>query len=288
MNQSIAAGHRVDPPDQCGSTEQLMQLLAATIGELKKQNQHPRPRAQNPVPPPPPPHPFEPQQRWDQQADLLLEQCFQPTQQANVPSRSMPDAPSDTQHLPLKAASDETDVIAALKTIFQFQEKQGLQEKSRKANDLAIQEALARHIRSEEPQPEPIPDRFLHTRQPVPEFQESGAHSAVTQQYLQQWLKQRQQEDAETPPQARGSSSRNEQVDDAFGSRLHRSSACKPCLFWYKGLCFKGSECTFCHIEHSWEQIRRIRPSKKTRVWLQRRIRQLEQQGEDVEDLDVA
>jgi len=60
------------------------------------------------------------------------------------------------------------------------------------------------------------------------------------------------------------------------GSVLHSSGTCKPCLFWYRGLCFKGKACTFCHFAHDADKVHNIRPSKKTRVWLQRRTRQLD------------
>merc|ERR1719440_2603044 len=60
------------------------------------------------------------------------------------------------------------------------------------------------------------------------------------------------------------------------GSEAHGSGTCRPCLFWYKGLCFKGSTCLFCHAAHTTEEVHAIKPSKKTRVWLQRRARQLD------------
>mmetsp|Transcript_6077 Transcript_6077/g.13466 ORF Transcript_6077/g.13466 Transcript_6077/m.13466 type:complete len:447 (-) Transcript_6077:155-1495(-) len=51
----------------------------------------------------------------------------------------------------------------------------------------------------------------------------------------------------------------------------HRRGLCKPCLYWYQGLCRKGESCTFCHLTHEEQQIRRVRPSKRTRICLQRR-----------------
>lgn len=62
----------------------------------------------------------------------------------------------------------------------------------------------------------------------------------------------------------------------SIGSESHASGTCRPCLFWYKGLCFKGTTCLFCHANHSNEEVHAIKPSKKTRVWLQRRARQLD------------
>mmetsp|Transcript_100360 Transcript_100360/g.289814 ORF Transcript_100360/g.289814 Transcript_100360/m.289814 type:complete len:138 (-) Transcript_100360:156-569(-) len=54
-----------------------------------------------------------------------------------------------------------------------------------------------------------------------------------------------------------------------LGSAMHRSGACKPCLFWYQGLCHKGRRCLFCHIPHDPDEVSKVRPSKKTRNLLQ-------------------
>merc|ERR1711974_521913 len=45
---------------------------------------------------------------------------------------------------------------------------------------------------------------------------------------------------------------------------------CRPCLFWYEGSCNKGPQCLFCHIPHDLDQVRHVRPSKKTRDRLQK------------------
>lgn len=60
----------------------------------------------------------------------------------------------------------------------------------------------------------------------------------------------------------------------SIGSAGHKAKECKPCLFWYDGLCSKGERCPFCHIPHDGEELRKIRPSKKVRTILkqQRRI----------------
>lgn len=63
----------------------------------------------------------------------------------------------------------------------------------------------------------------------------------------------------------------------SIGSDGHRQGSCKPCLFFYNGICRKSTDCTFCHIPHPMDQIRRVRPSKKTRGWLQRRHTQVEE-----------
>mmetsp|Transcript_30558 Transcript_30558/g.64817 ORF Transcript_30558/g.64817 Transcript_30558/m.64817 type:complete len:435 (-) Transcript_30558:298-1602(-) len=53
------------------------------------------------------------------------------------------------------------------------------------------------------------------------------------------------------------------------GSAQHNAGLCKPCLFWYQGLCHKGQRCLFCHIPHDPDEVSRVRPSKKTRNLLQ-------------------
>jgi len=51
----------------------------------------------------------------------------------------------------------------------------------------------------------------------------------------------------------------------SVGSLQHARGICKPCLFWYRGLCHKNWRCDFCHIPHDLDTVRRVRPSKKTR-----------------------
>lgn len=55
----------------------------------------------------------------------------------------------------------------------------------------------------------------------------------------------------------------------SMGSTRHPQGNCKPCLFWYQGLCHKGRRCLFCHIPHEMDEVKRVRPSKKTRNLLQ-------------------
>lgn len=57
-------------------------------------------------------------------------------------------------------------------------------------------------------------------------------------------------------------------------TRYHSQGTCKPCLYWYGGLCHKGQDCNYCHMEHSGEHIRRVRASKKTKECLERRDRE--------------
>lgn len=56
----------------------------------------------------------------------------------------------------------------------------------------------------------------------------------------------------------------------SLGSGAHFEGKCKPCLFWYEGHCTKGETCQFCHIPHDAQQVRRVRPSKKTRERLRK------------------
>jgi len=57
----------------------------------------------------------------------------------------------------------------------------------------------------------------------------------------------------------------------------HAQGSCKPCLFWNKGVCFKKSDCAFCHLPHDTAQIRHVRPSKNTRLCLEKRSIQRKQ-----------
>lgn len=55
----------------------------------------------------------------------------------------------------------------------------------------------------------------------------------------------------------------------SFGSSGHFMRTCKPCLFWYGGMCLKGERCHYCHIPHNLDEVKKIRPSKATRNLLQ-------------------
>jgi hypothetical protein len=63
------------------------------------------------------------------------------------------------------------------------------------------------------------------------------------------------------------------------GSKGHYQQLCKPCLFWYKGPCIKGPECPFCHIPHDIAAVKRVRPTKITRMRLRQRQRRQEEEG---------
>lgn len=61
----------------------------------------------------------------------------------------------------------------------------------------------------------------------------------------------------------------------------HAQGTCKPCLFFSKGVCFKKkSDCCFCHLPHDMAQIRHVRPSKGTRLCLEKRSVQRKQDFE--------
>mmetsp|Transcript_113047 Transcript_113047/g.359194 ORF Transcript_113047/g.359194 Transcript_113047/m.359194 type:complete len:102 (+) Transcript_113047:210-515(+) len=58
---------------------------------------------------------------------------------------------------------------------------------------------------------------------------------------------------------------------DKKSAEAHAAGRCKPCIFFYKGVCAIGSaDCEHCHQTHSKGQIRRVQPSKSTRMHLRR------------------
>lgn len=54
------------------------------------------------------------------------------------------------------------------------------------------------------------------------------------------------------------------------GSKVHFMKECKPCLFWYNGICLKQKRCPFCHIPHDMDEVRKVRPYKATRKLIRR------------------
>jgi len=62
--------------------------------------------------------------------------------------------------------------------------------------------------------------------------------------------------------------------------RCNRAS-CKPCVFDHRGLCTKGDQCGFCHLQHSARQIRQVKPSKVTRHLLKARQHDLQSAQEE-------
>lgn len=66
----------------------------------------------------------------------------------------------------------------------------------------------------------------------------------------------------------------------SVGSIGHANGDCKPCAYWFKGVCAHGVMCRRCHIVHSGQKSKRLRPSKQAR----QRIRQKLHQGEAADD----
>jgi hypothetical protein len=57
--------------------------------------------------------------------------------------------------------------------------------------------------------------------------------------------------------------------DEILHQKRGDSVQCKPCFFFQKGLCMKGSRCGFCHeLNHAGVAGKRLRPSKRTRELL--------------------
>jgi len=52
------------------------------------------------------------------------------------------------------------------------------------------------------------------------------------------------------------------------GSLLHgkENTTCKPCVLWFQNKCSNDFYCTYCHIAHEGQKVKRIRPSKSTRL----------------------
>jgi len=45
----------------------------------------------------------------------------------------------------------------------------------------------------------------------------------------------------------------------------HANGTCSPCVFWFKAQCTKANKCSYCHLSHTGQKNKRVRPSKKTR-----------------------
>jgi len=52
----------------------------------------------------------------------------------------------------------------------------------------------------------------------------------------------------------------------SVGTALHAQGACSPCLFWFSRECKKGYACSYCHVVHQGQTVKKIRPSKRTRL----------------------
>lgn len=109
---------------------------------------------------------------------------------------------------------------------------------------------------------------------------------------LSQELRARQQKlgvatSAETPNRTMQA---GKPLELSKGSLLHLQapvgSACTPCVFYFRGLCVKGTECRFCHFKHKMKKPKRLRASKRTRALLaeQSVSQQLSDDEEEAED----
>lgn len=54
----------------------------------------------------------------------------------------------------------------------------------------------------------------------------------------------------------------------SLGSVPHEDGHCKPCAYWFKGLCKNGVACHNCHLVHEGQRPKRLRPSKQARMQL--------------------
>jgi len=57
----------------------------------------------------------------------------------------------------------------------------------------------------------------------------------------------------------------------SVGSLAQQELQCRPCLFFAKQSCVKGTSCLYCHVAHPEVKNKRICPSKKTRRKLTKR-----------------
>lgn len=58
----------------------------------------------------------------------------------------------------------------------------------------------------------------------------------------------------------------------SLGSIDHALGNCIPCLYWFQSQCSRSVDCTYCHIAHPGQKKKRIRPSKKTRLNIERTL----------------
>lgn len=52
----------------------------------------------------------------------------------------------------------------------------------------------------------------------------------------------------------------------SVGSLQHACKSCAPCAYWFKGICKYSILCNYCHLVHEGQKIKRLRPSKQTRL----------------------
>eukprot|EP00443_Scrippsiella_acuminata_P022324 CAMPEP_0115211836 /NCGR_PEP_ID=MMETSP0270-20121206/22968_1 /TAXON_ID=71861 /ORGANISM="Scrippsiella trochoidea, Strain CCMP3099" /LENGTH=420 /DNA_ID=CAMNT_0002625535 /DNA_START=101 /DNA_END=1360 /DNA_ORIENTATION=+ len=64
----------------------------------------------------------------------------------------------------------------------------------------------------------------------------------------------------------------------SYGTRLHDQGACRPCHFWFRSRCTRDRQCTYCHVVHPGQVLKRIRLSKRVRLQMKEQQQQQQQQ----------
>mmetsp|Transcript_20198 Transcript_20198/g.36609 ORF Transcript_20198/g.36609 Transcript_20198/m.36609 type:complete len:254 (+) Transcript_20198:68-829(+) len=59
----------------------------------------------------------------------------------------------------------------------------------------------------------------------------------------------------------------------SMGSVNHATGDCKPCAYWFKGVCAHSVLCRHCHCHHAGQRSKRLRPSKQRRQKMRQRMR---------------
>jgi len=57
----------------------------------------------------------------------------------------------------------------------------------------------------------------------------------------------------------------------SVGSIGHESGNCRPCAYWFKGICSQSLACSSCHMTHDGQKCKRLRPSKQARMRMRAR-----------------
>jgi len=96
-----------------------------------------------------------------------------------------------------------------------------------------------------------LPDQSV-PHVPIPNAGYSAA-TAPPQQGLQQG------------PAGEQGQSKEECEDASLQDEKHANGTCSPCVFWFKAQCTKANKCLYCHLPHTGQKNKRVRPSKKTR-----------------------
>jgi len=57
----------------------------------------------------------------------------------------------------------------------------------------------------------------------------------------------------------------------SVGSIGHENGTCRPCAYWFKGICARDIVCMHCHLTHEGQKSKRLRPSKQARARMRAR-----------------